>query len=59
MRMVSDEYDHMSSIFGRMMFGHVINHTPMVADLLMGLYVENNFFVNYCSGVVKTLHILV
>jgi len=41
------------------MFGHVIHCMPIVDDLLMCLHVENKFFVNYCSGDVETLHILV
>ena len=58
MRMVGDEYDHTLSIIGRMMFGHVIHCVPMVDDLLMGLHVEN-ILINYCTGAVESLHVLV
>ena len=57
--MVGDEYDHMLSLNGRKMFGHVVHCMPMVVDLLMGLHVEYHFFINYMAGVDESLHILV
>jgi len=59
MGMVGDEYHHTSSLIGRKTLDNVIHCTPMIDDLLMGPHVENNFFINHCTGADESLHIVV
>src|SRR5882672_8487386 len=58
-RMVCDENDHMSDLIGRYMLGNFIHCVPMVDDLLKGLQVESDLFINYFTGVDESLHIFV
>jgi len=51
--MVGDEYDHTLSLMGRKPFDHVIYSVPMADHLVIGLHIENNFFINYFTGADK------
>jgi len=51
--MVGDEYDHTLSLMGRKPFDHVIYSAPMADHLVIGLHIENNFFINDFTGADK------
>jgi len=57
--MVGDVNDHTLGLIGRKTLYHFLHCMPMVDDLLKGLHVERDFFINYSTGREESLHILV